>query len=162
MKRSSTNRMPFVFRLTPVFLLFVGAQCYWILQVCALGRRLIPKPWHLAAGLAAAVVYLSYFAVNIMTVRAPTPSHMTLRTALVSAPFLWWIFSSTFGFLVVILIWLVRLVAWPIRWVAGLFGKPRSADIPASPARRQFLERTATVAAAAPFVAGAYGLLWGR
>jgi predicted MPP superfamily phosphohydrolase len=155
--------MPFVFFITPVFLLFLGAQVYWILKIRALGRRLIPKPaLRRAAGLGAAAIYLFYFALNILSVRGPTPSRMTLRVALVSAPFLWWIFSSTFGFLVVLLIWLVRLLASAVQWPARFFRTPRSADVPVSPARRQFLERTATVAAAAPFVAGAYGLLWGR
>jgi predicted MPP superfamily phosphohydrolase len=155
--------MPFVFAITPVFLLFLGAQVYWILQFRVLCRRLIKKTaLRRAAGLGAAAVYLSYFAVNILSVRAATPSHMTLRAALVTAPFLWWIFSSTIGFLVVLLIWLVRLLAFVLQWPARFFRKPRSADGPVSPARRQFLERTASVAAAAPFVAGAYGLLWGR
>jgi uncharacterized protein len=155
--------MPFVFAITPVFLLFLGAQVYWIIRFRALGRHLISKrSLRRAAGLGAAAVYLSYFALNILSVRGLTPSRMTLRVALVSAPFLWWIFSSTFGFLVVLLIWLVRLLAFAVQWPARFFRKTRSTDGPVSPARRQFLERTATVAAAAPFVAGAYGLLWGR
>src|SRR5579864_1767421 len=155
--------MPFVFFIPPVFLLFLGGQLYWILRVRALLRRAIQtRPVRMGIGIAAIAVYLSYFAINILSVRTPNPSHLTLRAALITAPFLWWIFSSTFGFLVVILIWAVRLVARAISSVGRLFVKPPAGDVPASPARRQFLERTATVAAAAPFVAGAYGLLWGR
>ncbi|PWU02272.1 MAG: hypothetical protein C5B51_21130 [Terriglobia bacterium] len=155
--------MPFVFRLAPVFLLFLGAQVYWILQVRALGRRLIRnRPLRVGAGVAAAVLYLSYFAVNILPSRVPGSAHMTWRAALISAPFLWWIFSSTIAFLVVLLIWAVRLIAYGFGAVARLFRKRDSSDNLISPARRQFLERTATVVGAAPFVAGAYGLLWGR
>ena len=45
---------------------------------------------------------------------------------------------------------------WPVRRAA------RSKIALRSPGRRQFLERTATAVVAAPFVAGAYGLFYGR
>jgi len=155
--------MPFVFNLAPVFVLFLGAQVYWFLKVRAFARHLIrSRSVRIALGLAAAVIYLSYFALNIWSFRGPTPSYMTLRYALIRAPFLWWIFSSTLSFLVVVLVWLVGLLVLALRSLVGQVGRSRSPQVPASPARRQFLARAATVAGGAPFVAGAYGLLWGR
>jgi uncharacterized protein len=154
--------MPFVFRILPVFLLFIGGQVYWILRVRAWGRRLIQsRTARWAAGLGALVFYLLLFASNVSLGREiPSPTRMTLRDAVVVAPFLWWIFSSTVAFFVVILIWLVRL---PDRFLrARLTKSPHVLEDLPSPARRQFLERAASATVAVPFVAGAYGLLWGR
>jgi hypothetical protein len=74
---------------------------------------------------------------------------MTWYDALVTAPFAWWVASSLVAFLLAALLWPVRRVA-------------RSTKALASPARRQFLERGASAVVAAPFVAGAYALLYGR
>ena len=155
--------MPFVFRILPVFVLFIGGQVYWILRVRAWGRRLIRNRgarW--MTGLAALALYLSAFAWNIFLGREiPSPTQMTLKDALLVAPFLWWIFSSTIAFAVVVVLWVVRLpVVAAIAAKRFLIRSPAN-DLP-SPARRQFLENAATATACVPFVAGAYGLLWGR
>jgi predicted MPP superfamily phosphohydrolase len=84
-----------------------------------------------------------------------------VREALLTAPFLWWAASSLFGFIVAILIGIPKMVVAGIRRLAVLVRRPAAKPIE-SPARRQFLERTATAVIAAPFVAGAYGLLYGR
>jgi hypothetical protein len=64
--------------------------------------------------------------------------------------------SSVVAFLIVLVFGLVRAVVWVVR------GALPKREEPPEPGRRAFLARTATVAAAAPFVAGAYGLLYGR
>jgi len=156
--------MPFVFRILPVFLLFIGGQVYWILRVRAWGRRLLRnRAARWVAGLAAITFYLLDFAFNVYSGREiPSPTHMTLPDALLVAPFLWWIFSSTVAFMVVILIWLIRLPVMGAMAARRLLKRsPAPQDLP-SPARRQFLESAASATAAVPFVAGAYGLLWGR
>jgi uncharacterized protein len=157
--------MPFVFRILPVFLLFVGGQVYWLLRIRNWTGRLISRRatrW--AVWLITFALYLLLFAVNILSAREiPTPTRMTLRDALIVAPFLWWIFSSTLSFGIVVLIWILRLPITAVVAARRLLLQRRSApeDLP-SPARRQFLETATTAVAAVPFVAGAYGLLWGR
>lgn len=79
--------------------------------------------------------------------RRPAAVQLTWSDALLVAPFLWWVVSS--------------LAAFPIALLAGIFRRAAGGAI-ASPSRRLFLERTATVAVSAPFVAGAYGLFYGR
>jgi predicted MPP superfamily phosphohydrolase len=74
---------------------------------------------------------------------------LTLPDALLAAPFLWWVASSLVGFLLAVPIEIARLLS-------------RKAAAPESPSRRLFLGRTATVVTSMPFVAGAYGLLYGR
>src|SRR3974390_459269 len=99
--------MPFVFKLFPVLLLFLGGQVYFVWQACALILRAIRRPAARAVALTAVLgLYGALLAVNLMSSgrSTPTPTHMTLRDALISAPFLWWIFTSTLAFFVVILV----------------------------------------------------------
>jgi predicted MPP superfamily phosphohydrolase len=74
---------------------------------------------------------------------------LTWYDACISAPFAWWVVCSLLAFL-------LAMVLWPLRRAA------RTTRALASPGRRQFLERSATAIVAAPFVAGAYGLFYGR
>ncbi|HLK46737.1 MAG TPA: metallophosphoesterase [Bryobacteraceae bacterium] len=157
--------MPFVFRFPPVLFLFLGSQIYFPLRAVAWTRRRIHSrtgQWTaIGAGLA---VYVAYFVLNVFwAVERPEPTRMTRWDAVVVAPFLWWIFSSTLAFLVVVLIWIGRGIAGAVRLaLRGLSAGSRSDPSRASSSRRQFLEGAATAAVAAPFVAGAYGLLYGR
>jgi predicted MPP superfamily phosphohydrolase len=92
-------------------------------------------------------IYLAMLTWNLKFAwRRPAAVQLTWTDALLVAPFLWWLVSS--------------LVAFPIALLFGMV--KRAASGPESPARRQFLQRTATVASSAPFVAGAYGLFYGR
>jgi uncharacterized protein len=164
--------MPFVFYLPPVLVLFLGGQVYFLWRACAFLLRRIARPVVRVASVTAVLgVYFALMAANLMSGRESLSStRMTLHDALISAPFLWWIFSSTLAFFVVLLVWLLRLIARAVRETARLVvtrKKQRTAPSPVghavpSPARRQFVEGVATAAVAAPFVAGAYGLLWGR
>ena len=157
--------MPFVFGFAPVLFVFLGGQIYFLLRAGVwVNRRIRSRSVRLSLSIAASALYCLLFAANIWwAADGPTPTRMTLRDALVRAPFLWWIFSSTAGFSVVVFLWLIRLAAQAVTWSArGLAGQHPTEDAPASPARRQWLEHAATAAVAAPFVAGAYGLLYGR
>ena len=158
--------MPFVFKIFPVLLLFLGGQVYFLWQACRLIIRWIPRPAARAAAVTAVLgLYGALLAANLISSgrSTPTPTHMTLHDALISAPFLWWIFSSTLAFFVVILVWLIRSVARAARTVTRRSAARASAEeAPRSPERRQFMEGVATAAVASPFVLGAYGLLWGR
>ena len=157
--------MPFVFGFAPVLFVFLGGQIYFLLRAGVwVNRRIRSRRVRLSLSIAAAALYCLLFAGNIWwAADGPTPTRMTLRDALVRAPFLWWIFSSTVAFSVVVFIWLLRLAAQAVTWSArGLVGQQPAEDVPASPARRQLLEHAATAAVATPFVAGAYGLLYGR
>ena len=143
--------MSFALILGIVMAVFVGSQIYWYVRARALVKRLVKtrtaRILLIAAGLAA---YLALFLVNFGVFgRRASPTRLTWYDALVSAPFVWWVASSVVAFLIAILVWPVRRVA-------------RSTSALGSPGRRQFLERTASAVVAAPFVAGAYGLLYGR
>jgi len=134
-----------------VMAVFVGSQIYWYVRARALVKRLAKtrtaRMLLTAGGLAA---YLALFLLNFGVLgRRLTPTRMTVYDALVSAPFSTWVVCSVVAFLLAILLWPVRRAT-------------RSTSALRSPGRRRFLERSTRAVVAAPFVAGAYGLLYGR
>jgi hypothetical protein len=138
-----------IFRI--LIAIFLGSQIYWFARARSLVKRVAKtrkaRILLTAAGLAA---YLALFALNFGVLgRRASPTRLTWYDALIAAPFAWWVVCSLVGFLLAILLWPARRVA-------------RSTSALDSPGRRQFLERSASAVVAAPFVAGAYGLFYGR
>ena len=132
--------------------IFFISQIFWAWQIYKWAHRSIRNTT--ARRLLAAAVLAVYFVMFAYTFgwidTGPTPTSLTLREALISAPLLWWIAGSVFGFLVAILI-------APFRWLGRLV--PQRI---VSPSRRVFLSRSAALVTGAPFVAGAYGMFYGR
>jgi predicted MPP superfamily phosphohydrolase len=125
------------------------------------------------------VVYLFFFAYNIGPYISPweiprgDSTHLTLRHVLFEAPFWWWFVGSWAGFGLVMVFWMAdragRAAAWFYRKArkaaAGHAATPMPGAIaldPRSSSRRRFVEQTAVAVSAVPFVAAAYGLLYGR
>jgi len=140
--------MPFAWIFGSILLLFAASQLYWFWRGRSLARRLIRnRTTRLGVELSGLAVFVVVCAFNFgLFGRRPTDIRLTVYNALVEAPFEWWAASSVVAFLIVIIVWPVR----------------RAARAIASPGRRQFLERTTAAVVAAPFVAGAYGLFYGR
>jgi uncharacterized protein len=144
-------------------LIFLVTQLYWAWQAWSWMVRHIRRPGRriaVAAGLA--VLYFAFLVFNRNHWMAgPSSTRLTLGDALLGAPFQVWTAASIVGFLVAMLFAIVRLVA---KAVTAMRRKLFAAGAPSleSPDRRQFLQRTAALTVSAPFVAGSYGLLWGR
>lgn len=140
---------PFIF----ILLFLAASQVYWGWRLYRLlARRVASVPLRIAAMAAALAAWYLLFQFNFGSLRpAVTPVRLTLSQALFGATFLWWAASSMVAFLLVLLIALVKA---PF----ALLRSPRETHVE-SPDRRHFLETAVT---AAPFVAGAYGLLYGR
>jgi len=137
--------------LTIVFAVFLASQLFWLVRARTMVFR-VAKTRHTRIILAASLlaVYLLWFALNFgLFGSRPSPTRLTWYDAFVAAPFQWWVVCSIVGFL-------IAAVLWPVKAIASKTG---ALD---SPARRQFLSRGANAAIAAPFVAGAYGLFYGR
>ena len=145
-------------------LIFIASQLFWMGRA----RRLVVRWVTNRTGqrllqLGLLMAYLLLFAYNITWgERSSTPTRLTIQALLLDAPFRWWILSSLVAFLILVVFsFLDRLkgvVAWAYRKLRPV---PLSSSLP-SPSRRIFLQNTATAACAAPFVAGAYGLFYGR
>ncbi len=145
----------------PVIL--IASQVFWIRRVRELGKRLIPsKRCRRVLGAAGLTLYFFLLANDLYTGEETFKgSGMTLRAALLEAPFKLWLLGSLLGFLVALSLWLVDRAVRAAGWAFKKLRIPERPELP-SPSRRRFLEQTAMALSAAPFVAGVYGLFYGR
>lgn len=142
---------------------FIASQIFWIRRVGHLGAKLIHNRRYrrgfAGGGLA---VYLYLLAYNILWARDVGTTSLTLKAILLQAPMRWWIFSSMAGFGVVIPFVLASFVLRNIQRITQRSHPKPDQDPPVSLSRRNFLSNTAVAAGSAPFVACAYGFLFGR
>jgi hypothetical protein len=148
-------------------LLVIASQIFWVRQMRKWAASVIPSAtWRRRVGIAALVCYFLLMSYNLPGgAQSPEPTHLTLRAALLQAPFWSWIVCSLLGFLIAIPLGLADRIARAARWVyqrIAQAGRALPLPNPVSLARRRFLERTALAMTAAPFVAGAYGAFYER
>jgi len=168
---------PFYFLFFSVlFLTMIGSQVFWIPRVVGLGEQFIRgKSARTCLRIIVGFVYLFFFACSFGFWNIPRgdSTHLTLRSAVLDGAWSVWLVGSWVGFALVMVFWTVdratRAIAWVCRKVhkaaaghAAALAPGTMALDPPSIKRRQFLEQTAVVASAAPFVAAAYGLLYER
>jgi predicted MPP superfamily phosphohydrolase len=147
-----------------LFVMLIASQPFWIRRVRELGKRRIPgKRWRKGLGAVGLLVYLFLLAFNLFTwnTESNKGSGLTLRAALLEAPLWLWLVGSFFGFLIAILCGTIDSVARAMSWAFQKFITSPRPEL-RSPGRRRFLEQTAIALSAAPFVAGTYGLFYGR
>ncbi len=145
---------------------FLASQLFWFYCLGKIAFRFIPSK-RVQASLAAtaAALYVSLFAYNFLWApRHSSSTSLTLKAALLQAPFRWWLFSSLLGLGVVLLFSALKLA-----YGAGsaLYRRLRLKEPPASPSahalsRREFFSNTASAVGSLPFAACAYGFLIGR
>jgi predicted MPP superfamily phosphohydrolase len=168
---------PFYFLiLSAGFVMLIASQLFWIRCVLDLGERFIPgKPRRVWLWIIVGVTYLFFFAYQFTPWDSPRgdSTHLMLRSVLIDGAWSVWLFGSWVGFGLVMVFWTVdragRAATWVYRYTRGTAADHATASMPGaialdppSPARRRLLEQTAIAVSAAPFVAAAYGLLYGR
>jgi predicted MPP superfamily phosphohydrolase len=162
--------------LIAVLLIFIASQLFWIGRILDLGERSIPgNPRRVWLAIIVVLVYL-FFVIysypewaNTHTIRA---SDYRLQSKLIYAAFWWWFVGSMLAFVLIVAFGILdratRAAAWMYRKIRQSTQRPIAAAdsaVPAdplSPARRRFLQQTAVVVSATPFVAACYGLLYER
>lgn len=148
-----------------ILLLFLASQLFWLRQIRHVGRRLIlHSGWRLALGSVAAAAYLLVmgYTFSRFFVRGGTsPTHLTLRSALLDAPFAWWLFGSVVGAAIAACLGGLERVGSLAVWTWRKLTPRQESPLP-SPSRRQFLQNATAAISAIPFAAGAYGLLYER
>ena len=152
----------FVF-FSAMFFLLIASQVFWIRRLAELGKRLIPvKPWRKALGAAGLLVYFFLFAANLLGLAGSNQaSGLTLGAALLQVPFSIWFVGSMLGFLIALLLGALDALGRAISWALKNFIMSSRPEL-RSPSRRRFLKQTALALSSAPFVAGTYGLFYGR
>jgi predicted MPP superfamily phosphohydrolase len=160
--------------LLALLLIFIASQIFWIGRLVDVGERFIPgrlrRVWLMIVTVA---VYLFVFLYSYPewglghVIRA---ADYRPRSMLIHAVFWWWFVGSMSAFLLVIVFGavdrVVRAAEWGYRKArAAIHERPAAADAEAavqSSGRRRFLEQTAVLVSATPFLAAGYGLLYER
>jgi hypothetical protein len=166
-----------------LLVMVVASQLFWIRRVLDLAERFIPaKPRRAWLALITGIIYLFFFVysfTHLGVIHQATMGHIAgpadprLHSVLMEGAFTWWLVGSWLGFCLVIIFWTIDCVARAPTWIysrarevaAAQVAAPKAAPAPIavlSPARRHFLEQAAIALCATPFVAAAYGLLYGR
>lgn len=141
------------------YLLLLLSQLYWAWRGYRFVKSRVQSPvWRWLIFGAVVLVFVLLYEINLGSLRSrQTPIHLTARDVLLGAPFLWWAPSSLVAFLLVAILAIPKGIVAAARAIRNW----NREELP-SPQRREFLGRTTAVVAGAPFVAGAYGLLYGR
>ena len=159
--------------LFALLLIFIASQIFWIGRLVDVEQRFIPgRPRRLRLAIVTVVFFLFVFLYSHSewglghTIRA---ADYRPQSVLIYAAFWWWYVGSLSAFLLLIVFgaadWGARAVGWVYR-KARTARQPHATAVDASallsPGRRRFLERTAVLVSATPFVAAGYGLLYER
>jgi uncharacterized protein len=163
----------FELNLFALLLIFIASQVFWIGRIVDLGKWLFPDQPRVRLVVIADLVYLFIIAYSFPTTIAQGHTFRIgfyrLPVIVTEAVFWWWFVGSMLAFLLVIVFGLldrvVRAAAWTYRKMRKGAQQRVSGDsetAPPAPSRRQFLQRTAVLVSATPFVAAGYGLLYGR
>ena len=159
--------------LLALLLIFIASQIFWIRRLIRVERWFIPgKARRVWLAIVTVVLYLF-----VLLYSYPEwgqghvigASDYRPQSVLIHAAFWWWFVGSMSAFLLVIVFgvanWVVRAVGWGYH-KARTPRRPCATAVDAaallSPGRRRFLERTAVLVSATPFVAAGYGLLFER
>jgi len=157
-----------------LLLIFIASQIFWLGRVVDVGERFIPgRPRRVWLTITTVVLYLFVFLYSYPewglghVIRA---ADYRPQSMLIHAAFWWWFVGSMSAFLLVIAFGaadrVVRAAGWVYRKMRTAIHQHSAAvDAEAallSPGRRRFLERTAVLVSATPFVAAGYGLLYER
>ncbi len=157
-------------------MIFLASQIFWIRRAFELGRRFIPlRTWRIVLTAFMGALYALPIAYLFVPLTIPLfrAADRSLLGIFLEALFWWWFVGSFVGLFLVIAFWIVdraaRVVGWLYHRAREMAGRRalalKSGAValhPPSPGRRRLLEQAAVAVSATPFVASAYGLLYGR
>ncbi len=158
--------------LFALLLVFIASQIFWIGRILDLAEWFLPgEPRRVWLAIIAGVVYLFVFSYSYPdwglshVVRA---ADYRSQSILIDATFWWWFVGSLLAFLLVIAFGAADRAARAAGWVyckarMAMYEHSAAPDTEAAPpssGRRRFLERTAVLVGATPFIAAGYGLLY--
>jgi predicted MPP superfamily phosphohydrolase len=164
----------FELMLLALLLIFIASQIFWIGRLIDVEERFIPgRPRRAWLMIMTVVVYLFVFLYSYPEWgqgHVIRPDDYRPQSMLIHAAFWWWYVGSMAAFLLVIAFGaadrVVRSAGWVYRKArTAIHHHSGAADAEAallSSSRRRFLERTAVLVSATPFLAAAYGLLYER
>lgn len=172
---SSDEFVSFELNLCALLLIFIASQVFWIGRIVDLGKWLFPDQPRVRLVVIADLVYLFVIAYSFPTTIGQghtfRAAYYRLSNVVFEAVFWWWFVGSMMAFALVVVFGTVerttRVAAWAYRKACqSTKGRVAAASSgvadPVSLGRRHFLEQTAVLISATPFVAAGYGLLYER
>ncbi|MEO6120042.1 MAG: metallophosphoesterase [Terriglobales bacterium] len=157
-----------------LLVILIASQIFWISRFIDLGEWLLTgklrRTW-IAIALNLGYLFMIAYSYPSTIGQGHTfrIGFYRLSTIVTEAVFWWWFVGSMLAFLLVIAIGAVDRIARAAAWVYRKARQPAqphaTTDCEASAAtasRRHFLQQTAILVSATPFVAAGYGLLYGR
>jgi uncharacterized protein len=159
--------------LLALFLIFIASQIFWLGRLVDVGELFIPgRPRRVWLAIVTVVVYLFVYLYSYPEWgqrHVIRPADYRPQSMLIHAAFWWWFVGSMAAFLLVIVFGaadrVARAAGWAYRKVHTAtheHSAAADAEAPLLSPRRRFLERTAVLVSATPFVAAGYGLLYER
>lgn len=157
-----------------LLLIFIASQIFWIGRVVNIWERLLRRRVcrrRVVIGVVLAYLFLIAYSFPTTIAQGHTfrIGFYRLPNIVAEGVFWWWFVGSMVGFLLVMAFGLVdrveRAAGWMYRKVNQTSQERVSGNsetVLSSPSRRQFLQRTAVLVSATPFVAAGYGLLYER
>jgi len=111
--------------LTLAVLLFIPSQIFWLRQLRALGRKVIPsrslRLWLAGLGMGLYVISLAMW---LLPRSGIEPAHLTIRAVLLEAPFRWWVLSSLLGFVPIAAFYLCKYLGQGVIKVGSMLLPP--------------------------------------
>src|SRR5258707_15086902 len=172
---SSDEFVSFELNLFALLLIFIASQVFWIGRIVDLSGWLFPDQPRVRLVVIADLVYLFVIAYSFPTTIGQghtfRAAYYGLSNIVFEAVFWWWFVGSILAFALVVAFGTVeratRVAAWPYRKARQstkgcVAAASSSVADPVSRGRRHFLEQTAVLISATPFVAAGYGLLHSR
>ncbi|HET9406799.1 MAG TPA: metallophosphoesterase [Candidatus Sulfotelmatobacter sp.] len=159
-----------------IILIFIASQIFWIGRVIDVEGRFIPGKSRRVWLAIITVMVFSFVFLYSYSEWGLSASHIIWAadyrplSVIIHAAFWWWFVGSMSAFLIVIAFGAANRAARAVWWVyrrARTSTKrhtvaPDAEIAPLSPGRRRFLEQTAVLVSATPFLATGYGLLYER
>jgi hypothetical protein len=86
--------------LLPFMIFYVASQVFWIARLHQWKQKLVKnKALRIGLGVAGWVLYAVWYFYGVRNLRrVPSPTRLTIKDALLQAPFQLWIFGSVAGF----------------------------------------------------------------
>ncbi len=157
-----------------LLVIFIAGQIFWIKRIIdVVGRFLTSHMGRTRLTVVAVLIYLFVYAYGYPGIQS-TNDHIFRTgyyrplTVVTEALFWWWFVGSMLAFFLVLVFgagdYAARAITWTYTKIRDTTRQPASVEIstPASPSRRRFLQQSAILVSATPFVAAGYGLLYER
>jgi predicted MPP superfamily phosphohydrolase len=159
--------------LLALLLIFIASQIFWVGRAVDLGERLLRgrvRRRRVATGVVLAYLFVVAYSFPTTLAQGHTfrIGFYRLPIILTEAVFWWWFVGSILGFLLVMGFGLVDSVVRAAAWASCQVHQTApqrvsgNSEATSSSSRRQFLQQTAVLVSATPFVATGYGLLYER